>query len=218
MQMGRSFTARRLPKTLPTEPCRYAAAGAEALSIPYIERVGAPVPSTAWGFGPCRSTALVFYIFVAWEKGTATKAFLEIFLVVASCGRYRGLTTLFDFFNDTAKIVDHLHSWLRACMHAEPTFVDTPRMTSLRTVMLCCLSSSKVLGGYGYCDEYQVERLWRDAKLLEIGGGTLEAHHKNMVSSQSGGVWLWKAVEHTRCFLPTDMVMQRLSPAYIHCT
>lgn len=25
-----------------------------------------------------------------------------------------------------------------------------------------------------------VERLWRDAKLLEIGGGTLEAHQKNM--------------------------------------
>lgn len=40
----------------------------------------------------------------------------------------------------------------------------------------------QVLGGYGYCDEYQVERLWRDSKLLEIGGGTLEAHHKNMVS------------------------------------
>jgi isovaleryl-CoA dehydrogenase len=37
------------------------------------------------------------------------------------------------------------------------------------------------LGGYGYVGEYQVERLWRDAKLLEIGGGTNEAHHKNMV-------------------------------------
>ena len=38
----------------------------------------------------------------------------------------------------------------------------------------------QVLGGYGYVAEYQVERLWRDSKLLEIGGGTLEAHHKNM--------------------------------------
>lgn len=38
----------------------------------------------------------------------------------------------------------------------------------------------QVLGGYGYCGEYHVERLYRDAKLLEIGGGTLEAHHKNM--------------------------------------
>jgi len=38
----------------------------------------------------------------------------------------------------------------------------------------------QVLGGYGYVAEYSVERLWRDAKLLEIGGGTLEAHQKNM--------------------------------------
>jgi len=39
----------------------------------------------------------------------------------------------------------------------------------------------QVLGGNGYVGSYQVERLWRDAKLLEIGGGTNEAHHKNMV-------------------------------------
>ncbi len=38
----------------------------------------------------------------------------------------------------------------------------------------------QVLGGYGYVGEYVVERLWRDAKLLEIGGGTNEAHQKNM--------------------------------------
>src|SRR5439155_20028004 len=38
----------------------------------------------------------------------------------------------------------------------------------------------QVLGGYGYVGEYVVERLWRDAKLLEIGGGTLETHQKNI--------------------------------------
>jgi len=38
----------------------------------------------------------------------------------------------------------------------------------------------QVLGGYGYVGEYVVERLWRDAKLLEIGGGTSEAHQKNI--------------------------------------
>lgn len=43
----------------------------------------------------------------------------------------------------------------------------------------------QVLGGYGYVGEYVVERLWRDAKLLEIGGGTLEAHHKNLVKDLS---------------------------------
>ncbi len=44
----------------------------------------------------------------------------------------------------------------------------------------------QVLGGYGYVSEYQVERLWRDAKLLEIGGGTLEAHQKNMARDLRG--------------------------------
>jgi isovaleryl-CoA dehydrogenase len=41
----------------------------------------------------------------------------------------------------------------------------------------------QVLGGYGYTGEYVVERLWRDAKLLEIGGGTIEAHQKNITQN-----------------------------------
>jgi isovaleryl-CoA dehydrogenase len=42
-------------------------------------------------------------------------------------------------------------------------------------------ASIQVLGGYGYCAEYRVEQFWRDAKLMEIGGGTIEAHQKNIV-------------------------------------
>lgn len=38
----------------------------------------------------------------------------------------------------------------------------------------------QVLGANGYVGEYVVERLWRDAKLMEIGGGTIEAHQKNI--------------------------------------
>jgi len=41
-------------------------------------------------------------------------------------------------------------------------------------------SAIQVLGGYGYCTEYRVEQFWRDAKLIEIGGGTIEAHQKNI--------------------------------------
>ena len=46
-------------------------------------------------------------------------------------------------------------------------------------------NAMQVLGGYGYVGEYVVERLWRDAKLLEIGGGTLEAHEKNITKDLS---------------------------------
>jgi isovaleryl-CoA dehydrogenase len=41
-------------------------------------------------------------------------------------------------------------------------------------------NAMQVLGGWGYCTEYKVERFLRDAKLLEIGGGTLESHQKNI--------------------------------------
>lgn len=41
-------------------------------------------------------------------------------------------------------------------------------------------AAMQVMGGYGYVGEYNVERLWRDSKLLEIGGGTIESHHKNI--------------------------------------
>jgi len=46
----------------------------------------------------------------------------------------------------------------------------------------------QLMGGYGYVGEYNVERLWRDSKLLEIGGGTNESHHKNMVRDLSRNV------------------------------
>jgi isovaleryl-CoA dehydrogenase len=49
----------------------------------------------------------------------------------------------------------------------------------------------QVLGGYGYVGEYVVERLWRDAKLLEIGGGTIEAHQKNIARELSKGGLPW---------------------------
>ena len=38
----------------------------------------------------------------------------------------------------------------------------------------------QVMGGNGYCREFPIERLYRDAKLLEIGGGTIESHQKNL--------------------------------------
>jgi len=46
-------------------------------------------------------------------------------------------------------------------------------------------AAMQVMGGYGYVAEYHVERLWRDSKLLEIGGGTLESHQKNITRDLS---------------------------------
>ena len=40
----------------------------------------------------------------------------------------------------------------------------------------------QVLGGYGYCREYPIERLHRDSILLSIGGGINEAMQKDIAS------------------------------------
>ena len=49
-------------------------------------------------------------------------------------------------------------------------------------------SAVQVLGGYGYCRDYPVERLLRDAILLSIGGGTNEAMQKNICADLARSV------------------------------
>ena len=44
-------------------------------------------------------------------------------------------------------------------------------------------AAMQVLGGYGYVGEYVVSRLWRAAQRVAIGGGTIEAHHMNVVNA-----------------------------------
>ncbi len=62
---------------------------------------------------------------------------------------------------------------------------DAAKLFASQVAKRAADAAIQVLGGNGYMGEYVVERLWRDAKLLEIGGGTLEAHHKNLVKDLS---------------------------------
>ncbi len=57
---------------------------------------------------------------------------------------------------------------------------DAAKLFASTAAKEVCDSAIQVLGGYGYCTEYRVEQFWRDAKLIEIGGGTVEAHQKNI--------------------------------------
>ena len=57
---------------------------------------------------------------------------------------------------------------------------DTAKLLSARMGKKVADRAIQVLGAYGYVGEYHLERLYRDARLLEIGGGTNEALHKNI--------------------------------------
>ena len=48
------------------------------------------------------------------------------------------------------------------------------KLFSSEAAMKITTEAIQVHGGYGYIKEYNVERLFRDAKILEIGEGTSE--------------------------------------------
>ena len=79
---------------------------------------------------------------------------------------------------DTARRL-HLDS------HGNRVDADGTKLFAARIAKEIADRAIQVLGGYGFMGEYVVERLWRDAKLLEIGGGTLEAHQKNITKDLS---------------------------------
>ena len=72
----------------------------------------------------------------------------------------------------------------RALVHRSATLMDEGRATyfdsavtklfASETATRVCLEAIQVHGGYGYLADHDVERCFRDAKLLEIGEGTSE--------------------------------------------
>lgn len=95
--------------------------------------------------------------------------------VAESFAEYRAART---FVYDVARRMD-----LRAT--GQRIDADAAKLFAAQVGKRAADAAIQVLGGYGYMGEYTVERLWRDAKLLEIGGGTLEAHHKNLMKDLS---------------------------------
>ncbi|MBX3144745.1 MAG: acyl-CoA dehydrogenase family protein [Trueperaceae bacterium] len=58
-----------------------------------------------------------------------------------------------------------------------------------------CDDAIQILGGYGYMHDYEVERLWRDARLTRIGEGTDEIQHliiaRSLLGRLEAGAGLW---------------------------
>jgi len=90
--------------------------------------------------------------------------------IAESFAEYRAART---YVYDTARRLDLASTGQRVD-------ADGAKLFASQAAKRAADAAIQVLGGYGYMGEYVVERLWRDAKLLEIGGGTLEAHHKNL--------------------------------------
>ncbi len=90
-------------------------------------------------------------------------------------------------FQITQFRIADMATWIEAARHlvysaarlkdAKLPFVKESSMAKLYASEIatkCCEYAIQLHGGYGYCRDYPVERMWRDAKLCEIGEGTSE--------------------------------------------
>ncbi len=66
-------------------------------------------------------------------------------------------------------------SWLIDAGRPDYTLAAMAKYYGGQTAVFCTNMAVEIHGGYGYIDEYDVQRYYRDAKILEIYEGTKEA-------------------------------------------
>ena len=65
-------------------------------------------------------------------------------------------------------------AWLKDQNRSVTKEAAMAKLYASETAMRVCTEAIQIHGGYGYIKEYDVERFFRDAKILEIGEGTSE--------------------------------------------
>ena len=66
-------------------------------------------------------------------------------------------------------------SWLMDQGRPDFTLSAMAKYFGGQTAVFCANAAVEIHGGYGYIDEYDVQKYYRDAKILEIYEGTKEA-------------------------------------------
>lgn len=86
---------------------------------------------------------------------------------------------------EVARNMVYKAAWLKDKGRGFKTEAAMAKLFSSEICMKVCDQAIQIHGGYGYMKEYQVERFFRDAKLLEIGEGTSEVQ-RIVIAKQIG--------------------------------
>jgi butyryl-CoA dehydrogenase len=75
---------------------------------------------------------------------------------------------------ETSKLLVYRSAWLKE--NGKPFAADSAmcKLHASETAMYVTREAIQIHGGYGYVTEYEVERMYRDAKITEIYEGTSE--------------------------------------------
>jgi acyl-CoA dehydrogenase len=83
---------------------------------------------------------------------------------------------------ETARLLTYKAAWNFDQGRIDPKLTSMAKMYAARTAVEVSDEAIQLLGGYGYMEEYDVERCYRDAKITEIYEGTKEIQ-KNTIAS-----------------------------------
>ena len=75
---------------------------------------------------------------------------------------------------DAAQLLTYRAAWLADQGRSFTKEASMAKLFASEASSRACNKALQIHGGYGYTDEFPVERYLRDAKLCEIGGGTSE--------------------------------------------
>lgn len=87
---------------------------------------------------------------------------------------------------ETARLIVYKAAWNYDQGRIDPKLTSMAKMYAGRTAVEVADEAIQLLGGYGYMLEYEVERFYRDAKIMEIYEGTREIQKNTIASALLG--------------------------------
>jgi alkylation response protein AidB-like acyl-CoA dehydrogenase len=126
------------------------------------ERSG--IPAMAWGIIERCYEQTKKYVVERSQFGRPIGEFQAVQLKIAD---------MFIKLKNVENIVYRL-AWLQKEKVADPAFINASKAYCSQTCVDVALTAIQCHGGYGYMEEYHLEKLARDAKLLELGAGTTD--------------------------------------------
>jgi alkylation response protein AidB-like acyl-CoA dehydrogenase len=87
---------------------------------------------------------------------------------------------------ETARLLVYKAAWNFDGGTVDPQLTSMAKMVGGRTAVRVADEAIQLMGGYGYMLEYEVERFYRDAKIMEIYEGTREIQKNTIASALLG--------------------------------
>ncbi len=87
---------------------------------------------------------------------------------------------------ETARLLTYKAAWNFDHKGIDPKLTSMAKMFSAKVAVEVADEAIQIFGGYGYITEYEVERFYRDAKIMEIYEGTKEIQKNTIASALIG--------------------------------